>query len=122
VEVPELAAWVARSESVLGPGFAREVVRQRTGEVHVAIHPAGLELLENRGAQARLRSFHLRSADLETSPQRAREAGWKELDRFRAEGRRHVVFEVGGLRVCLLEAREGEAAGRSGGNRKPSQG
>jgi hypothetical protein len=105
VEVPDLNAWIGRFESVLGPGFGRDVVRQKTGEVHVAIHPAGVELLENHGGEPRLRSFHLRSSDLEQTLERARKAGWKELDSFQAEGRRHVVFDVAGLRVCLLEAK-----------------
>ena len=49
VEVPELDGWIDRFEAVLGPGFGRRPVRQATGTVHVAIHPAGIELLANPG-------------------------------------------------------------------------
>jgi hypothetical protein len=104
VEVPDLDGWVDRFESVLGPGFRRHSVRQATGAVDVAIHPAGAELLAKPDGEPRLRSFHLRSSGLEQTLKRAREAGWRELDAFHADGRRHVVFDVGGLRLVILEA------------------
>lgn len=79
-------------------------MRQATGRVEVAIHPAGVELLVRPGGEPRLRSFHLRSADLEAAVHRARAAGWREVDSFDVDGRRHVVFDVSGLRVALLDA------------------
>ena len=104
VEVSDLDGWIDRLEPVLGPGFRRHSVRQATGVVDVAIHPAGVELLAKPDGEARLRSLHLRSSDLEGTLKRARAAGWRELDSFHAEGRRHVVFDVSGLRVVVLEA------------------
>jgi hypothetical protein len=104
VEVPNLDGWIDRLGSVLGPGFRRQSVRQATGVVDVAIHPAGVELLANPEGEPRLRSFHLRSSDLEQTLKRARAAGWRELDSFHADGRRHVVFDVSGLRLVVLEA------------------
>ncbi|MDX6644990.1 MAG: hypothetical protein QOK40_717 [Miltoncostaeaceae bacterium] len=104
VEVPDLVGWIDRFESVLGPGFRRQSVRQATGTVDVAIHPAGVELLAKTDGQPRLRSFHLRSSDLEQTLARARAAGWRELDSFHVDGRRHVVFDVSGLRVVVLDA------------------
>lgn len=100
VEVPDLDPWIVRFESVLGPGFRKRSVRQATGEVHVAIHPAGVELLASSGP--RLRSFHLRTSDLDVTLKKARDAGWRQLDSFDVEGRRHVVFDVDGLRVVVL--------------------
>ena len=104
VEVPELDAWIERFEAVLGPGFGRRSVRQATGTVHVAIHPAGIELLAKPGSEPRLRSFHLSSSDLAQTVQRARSAGWREVDSFEVDGRPHVVFDVSGLRVVVLGA------------------
>jgi hypothetical protein len=104
VEVPDLEGWIERLESVLGPGFRRLSVRQGTGTVDVAIHPGGVELLVKPGGEPRLRSFHLRSSDLDRTLTRARAAGWRELDSFRVDGRRHVVFDVSGLRLVVLEA------------------
>jgi hypothetical protein len=105
VEVPDLDGWIHGFESVLGPGFRRHSVRQATGAVDVAIHPAGVELLANPDGEPRLRSFHLGSSDLEQTLTRARGAGWRELDSFQADGRRHVVFDLAGLRLVILEAR-----------------
>ena len=104
VEVPELDAWIDGLEAVLGPGFRRRSVMQAAGEVHVAIHPAGIELLAKPG-EPRLRSFHLSTSDLDRTRERARAAGWRELDAFEVDGRRHVVFDVSGLRLILLDAR-----------------
>jgi hypothetical protein len=104
VQVPDLEGWIHRFEAVLGPGFRRLSVRQATGVVDVAIHPAGIELLALPDGEPRLRSFHLKSADLERTVARARAAGWREIDSFQADGRRHVVFDVGGLRLVILEA------------------
>jgi hypothetical protein len=104
VEVPNLDHWVEQFESVLGPGFRRQSVRQATGVVDVAIHPAGVELLAKPDGGPRLRSFHLTSSDLEQTLNRARAAGWREVDSFDVDGRRHVVFDVSGLRLVVLEA------------------
>ena len=104
VQVPDLDGWIGRFEAVLGPGFRRLPVRQATAVVDVAIHPAGVELLAHTDPEPRLRSFHLRSSDLERTLARARAAGWRELDSFDADERRHVVFDVAGLRVVILEA------------------
>jgi hypothetical protein len=103
VEVPDLDGWISRFELVLGPGFRRQSVQQATGTVDVAIHPAGVELLARPDAEPRLRSFHLRTSDLEQTLTRARAAGWRELDSFDVDGRRHVVFDVSGLRLVVLE-------------------
>jgi hypothetical protein len=103
VEVPDLDGWISRFELVLGPGFQRQSVQQATGTVDVAIHPAGVELLARPDAEPRLRSFHLRTSDLEQTLTRARAAGWRELDSFDVDGRRHVVFDVSGLRLVVLE-------------------
>ena len=121
VEVPDLDAWIPRFEPVLGPGFRRYSVQQATGEVQVAVHPAGVELLAKPGVPPRLRSFHLRSPDLARTVERARSNGWQEVDSFDADGRRHVAFDVAGLRVLVLEAAasQGETASRSGAEATP---
>jgi hypothetical protein len=87
IEVPELDGWVDRFEAVLGPGVGRRSVCQATGTVHVAIHPAGIELLAKPGSEPRLRSFHLSSSDVAQTVQRARSAGWREIASFEVNGR-----------------------------------
>jgi hypothetical protein len=103
IEVADLDGWIARFETLLGPGFERSTVQQAAGPVDVAIHPAGVELLRNPAAEGpRLRSFHLAAPDLEETARTALELDWTRLDGFTVDGRRHEVFDAEGLRIVLL--------------------
>lgn len=103
VEVPDLDGWMEAFERILGPGFERHRIRQVTGEVDIAIHPGGVELVAGEpGSAPRLRSFHLTAPDVDISATRARELGWREIDRVVLQGRRHEIFDAAGLRVILI--------------------
>jgi len=105
IEVSDLDAWVEQFERLLGRGFERHTVQQKTGPVDIAIHPAGVELLHNPDAEApRLRSFHLATADFDGALGVVGDLGWTRLDSFSLHGRRHEVVDAGGLRLVLLEA------------------
>ncbi len=103
VEVPDLAAWAAAFEEILGPGFERHRVRQRSGDVEIAIHPGGVELVAGEPESApRLRSFHLGAPDLGAAAERARNLGWRHVDRVVLGGRAHEIFDAEGLRIILI--------------------
>jgi hypothetical protein len=103
VEVPDLTAWVAAFEEILGPGFERHRVHQRSGEIEIAIHPGGVELVAGDPERApRLRSFHLCAPDLGTAAERARNLGWRHVDRVVLAGRAHEIFDADGLRIILI--------------------
>jgi len=107
LEVPDLERWVRDFEQLLGPGFQRYRVRQAGGELSLAIHPGGVELLELPSASGpRLRSFHLRTSDLPEAVRRARSLGWRPVDRVVLDGRAHEFFDAHGLRVVLVEDRQ----------------
>jgi hypothetical protein len=102
VEVPDLEAWTAAFESLLGPGYRRSSITVAGGEIDFALHPGGVELVSTPGQGPRLRSFHLRVPDLETALSQVGRFGWREVDRFVVDGRTQVVLDAGGLRLILL--------------------
>lgn len=102
VEVPDLDAWIAAFEALLGPGYRRSRITQATGEIEYALHPAGVELISTPGRGPRLRSFHLRVNDLDRAVEQAGQLGWQEVDRFVVDGRLQVIVDAAGLRLALL--------------------
>jgi hypothetical protein len=108
VEVPDLDAWTAAFETLLGPGYRRGTITRATGPLEFALHPAGVELVSTPGSGPRLRSFHLRVPDLNDAATRAGGLGWREVDRFAVDGRTQVVLDAGGLRLILLAPVPGE--------------
>lgn len=103
VGVPDLDSWAARWETLLGPGFEFMTVSQPTGEVRVAIHPSGLELVEVPDAPAAIRSFHLAVSSLDQTEPSLDDLGWKAVSGPVVAGRRHRIVDADGLRVLLVE-------------------
>jgi hypothetical protein len=105
VEVPDLEAWIAAFELLLGPGYRRSAVTVAGGEIDFALHSGGVELVSTPGRGPRLRSFHLRVPDLDAAVSQVERLGWREVDRFVVDGRTQVVVDAGGLRLILLAPR-----------------
>ncbi|MHB1164143.1 MAG: hypothetical protein ACYC0W_10910 [Candidatus Nanopelagicales bacterium] len=103
IGVPDLEFWAARWETFLGPGFEVMTVSQATGEFRVAIHPAGVELIEVLNAPAALRSFHLAVPSLDEVDATLDEVGWDSHPGPVVAGRRHRIVDASGLRVLLVE-------------------
>ena len=107
IEVPDLDVWIRAFEALLGAGFERHTVAQATGDLDIAVHPAGVELvLAGPDGPPRLRSFHLRTADLSAAADTARRLGWTDAGTFSFRGAEHRAFNAQGLRLILLAAEE----------------
>lgn len=104
ITVTDVEKWIGLFEELLGPGFKRATVQQSNGPVAIAVHPAGIELVEGTvPARPELRSFHLASKDIELAATIARGLGWEKVDTVSLEGRRHDVLDAEGLRLLLVD-------------------
>lgn len=104
ITVPDLEVWIRLLEILLGPGFQRYETLQSSGLTHIAIHPAGVELVQGAVEHPVLRSFHLATTDVDGLRGRARTLGWSTPDTITLNGRRHEVVDAEGLRLLLVEA------------------
>src|SRR4051794_35516674 len=77
IRVPDLDRWIGLFEALLGPGFERAEVEQAHGPVEIAIHPAGVELVQSDVERPTLRSFHLATQDPTPMANIARGLGWE---------------------------------------------
>lgn len=112
IEVSDLDRWIGLFEGLLGPGFERHQVAQAAGTITIAIHPAGIELVQTATERPRLRSFHLATTDIEMAMQIVRGLGWQHIDSTALGGRRHEILDAEGLRLLLVQS-EADGSGTS---------
>jgi len=103
INVPDLTRWITTLEQLLGPGFERSTVQQRSGPIEIAVHPAGIELVANtQQTSPSLRSFHLATDDIDRTVGIASELGWTRIDTVTLNERRYEVFDADGIRLLLV--------------------
>jgi hypothetical protein len=103
IEVPDLDIWISKWERIIGPGFETMTVQQPTGDVLIAIHPAGIELVQSREEKLGLRSFHLAVEDIDELVPVLDELGWDSTPGPVVQGRQHQIVSAEGLRMLLVE-------------------
>lgn len=103
IEVPDLEIWIEKWERILGPGFEIMLVEQPTGQVQIAIHPAGIELVQSIDEKLELRSFHLAVQDIDMLLPTLQGLGWEMLQGPVVQGRQHQIVSAEGLRLLLVE-------------------
>ncbi len=103
INVPEINRWIGFFEAVLGPAFERTIIQQAHGPVEIAIHPAGIELVQSDVKRPILRSFHLATQDPASTADIAHGLGWHTVDSVSLRGRRHEVLDAEGLRLLIVD-------------------
>lgn len=103
IEVPDLDQWIVKWESIVGPGFEQMTVSQPTGDLDIAIHPCGLELVQSADGSLRLRSFHLAALAVGELLPALEELGWTASPGPVVAGRPHHIVSAEGLRFLLIE-------------------
>jgi len=107
INVPHLNRWIDYFETILGPAFERTTIQQANGPVEIAIHPAGIELVQSDVKQPILRSFHLATQDPTSTAKIAHGLGWHTIDKVNLGGRRHEVLDADGLRLLIVDTSSG---------------
>jgi hypothetical protein len=103
IEVPDLGNAIHRMGRLLDTEFRVLEVALPGGTRRVAVSPLGVELLESPGSAPRLRSFHLRVADLETTRDDLERAGVPVRETFTVGSMEHLAAELEpGLRVLFV--------------------